>query len=123
MTRHRPGGIPVAQSAIIGANVRVLCLGRGWTMAKLGELMGWTAESTVCAAEGHRSSWQRKFTTGEIELLAAIFDVSPEQLNTRCVNCGGQPPTGFACLACGTASPNRSQLLNRKGRTPRIKDQ
>ena len=82
MPRH--GEIPAAQSAIIGANVRALRLQRGWTMAKLGELMGWQAESTVCAAEGRRSSWQRRFRHAEVERLAAIFGVSPQQLNTRC---------------------------------------
>jgi hypothetical protein len=34
--------------------------------------------------------------------LAAIFGLSPSQLTTLCVNCGGHPPAGFACLACGT---------------------
>jgi hypothetical protein len=57
----------------------------------------------VCAAEGHRSHRQRGFTAGEVEQLAAIFGISPSQLTTRCANCGGHPPTGFACLACGAA--------------------
>jgi transcriptional regulator with XRE-family HTH domain len=105
MPYHRPGEIPVAQSAVIGANVRALRLRRGWAMAKLGELMGWQAPSTVCAAEGYRSSWQRKFTTSEVERLAGIFGVSPEQLNTRCSNCEGRPKVGFACLQSGTYAP------------------
>jgi hypothetical protein len=74
-------------------------------MAKLGELMGWQTPATVCAAEGYRSSYQRRFTVGEVEKLAAIFAVTPEQLNTRCVNCGGHPEAGFACLRCGAATP------------------
>jgi transcriptional regulator with XRE-family HTH domain len=98
---RRPGQIPEAQSAIVAANIRALRQRRGWTLAKLGELMGWHSESTVCAAEGHRGDRQRKFTADEVERLAAIFGLTPEQLTTRCVNCGGQPPAGFACLACG----------------------
>ena len=35
--------------------------------------------------------------------LAAIFGVPAWQLTTRCANCGGHPPAGFACLACGAA--------------------
>jgi hypothetical protein len=62
--------------------------------------MGWQSASTVCAAEGRRDGRQRGFTAKEIERLAAIFGISPRQLTTRCTNCNGQPPAGFACLAC-----------------------
>jgi hypothetical protein len=37
----------------------------------------------------------------EVMRLAAIFGISPAQLNARCVNCAGHPPAGFACLTCG----------------------
>ena len=73
----------------------------GWNQAKIGELMGWPSNSTVCAAEGCRNGRQRGFTTQEVGRLAAIFGVSPWQLTTRCANCGGRPPAGFACLTCG----------------------
>jgi transcriptional regulator with XRE-family HTH domain len=111
--RCRPAKFPAAQSAVIGANIRALRLNRGWTLAKLGELMGWQALSTVCAAEGRRSSYQRRYTAAEVEQLAVIFGVSPEQLNTRCVNCGGQPPAGFGCLTCGAAAPIVRRIAER----------
>ena len=95
------GKITEEQSAVAGANIRALRQRRGWTQPKLGELMGWPSASTVCAAEGHRNHRQRSFTTEEVEQLAAIFGVSPSQLMMRCANCGGHPPAGFACLACG----------------------
>jgi transcriptional regulator with XRE-family HTH domain len=104
VTRQRrglPDKIPAEQCAIIGANIRALRQRKGWTQAELGKLMGWPTTSTVCAAEGHRSDRQRGFTVDEVEQLAAIFGVSPWQLTTGCANCGGHPPTGFACLACG----------------------
>jgi hypothetical protein len=63
--------------------------------------MGWAASSTVCAAEGHREDRQRGFTLEEVQRLAGIFGVKPWQLTTRCANCGGYPPAGFACLTCG----------------------
>jgi anti-sigma regulatory factor (Ser/Thr protein kinase) len=97
------GKIPEEQCVIAGVNIRVLRQRRGWTQAKLGELMGWPSASTVCAAEGHRDGRQRGFTTEEIEQLAAVFGVWPSQLTTRCANCGGHPPAGFACLACRAA--------------------
>ena len=95
------GKIPQEQYAIVGANVRVLRQRNGWSQARLGELMGWPTTATVCAAEGRRGDRQRGFTTGEIMRLAAIFGVPAWQLTTRCANCGGHPPAGFACLACG----------------------
>jgi anti-sigma regulatory factor (Ser/Thr protein kinase) len=95
------GKIPAEQCAIVGANVRVLRQRKGWSQAKLGELMGWPNASTVCAAEGHRDNRQRGFKVGEVEKLAAIFGVSPWELTTRCATCDGCPPAGFACLACG----------------------
>ena len=107
--RGAAGKIPREQSAIVRVNIRTLRQRKGWTQAKLGELMGWPNASTVCAAEGHRDGRQRGFTTEEIRQLAALFGVCPSQLTTRCVNCGGHPPpAGFACLACG-ATPGRGR--------------
>jgi hypothetical protein len=105
VTGKRPGAagtmLPGEQCAIVGVNIRTLRQRKGWTQPRLGELMGWPSASTVCAAEGHRDGRQRGFTTEEIWQLAALFCVRPWQLTTRCVNCGGHPPAGFACLACG----------------------
>lgn len=56
----------------------------------------------VCAAEGHRG---RRFARWEIAQLAAIFGIPAVQLLTRCVTCGGQPPPGYACLACRAEHP------------------
>jgi len=105
-TRGRGAGkLPPAQCATAAANISVLRQRNGWTQARLGELMGWAAASTVCAAEGHRGGRQRRFASWEIEQLAAIFGVPAAQLLTRCATCGGQPPPGYACLACGAGQP------------------
>jgi transcriptional regulator with XRE-family HTH domain len=93
--------IPREQAAVVGANIRALRQGKGWSQAQVGQLMGWTSSSTVCAAEGHREGRQRRFTTEEVQRLARIFGVKAWQLTTRCANCEGHPPTGFACLTCG----------------------
>jgi transcriptional regulator with XRE-family HTH domain len=101
--RHRRvDQIPAEQSAVVGANIRALRARKGWTQGHLGELMGWPTTSTVCAAEGRREGRQRKFTAEEVEQLATVFGVSVSKLTTRYANCDGQPPTGFACLTCGT---------------------
>ena len=98
--RRRLDEIPQNQAAVVGANLRALRQQHGWNQARLGELMGWASNSTVCAAEG-RHGRQRGFTTQEVERLAVIFGVSPSQPTMECANCGGHPPTGFACLTCG----------------------
>jgi len=74
--RRRVDEIPQDQAAVVGMNIRVLRQQHGWTQAKLGELMGWLSSSTVCAAEGRRNGRQRRFTTRDVERLAAIFSIS-----------------------------------------------
>ena len=92
--RRRVDEIPPDQAAFVGASIRVLRQQPGWNQAKLGELMGWPSNSTVCAAEGRRNGRQRGFTADEVERLATIFGLSPSQLTTRCANYGRHPPAG-----------------------------
>jgi transcriptional regulator with XRE-family HTH domain len=99
--RRRIDELPANHSAIVGANIRILRQRRDWSQARLGELMGWPTNSTVCAAEGRRNGRQRGFTTYEVERLAAIFGIPIWQLATQCANCEGHPPVGFSCLTCG----------------------
>jgi len=104
VTRPLPRGaakLPPAQCTTAATNIRVLRQRNGWTQARPGELMGWPSNSTVCAAEGHRGGRQRRFASWEIDQLAAIFGVPAWQLVARCATCSGQPPAGYACLACG----------------------
>lgn len=99
--RPRAREIPRAHAEVVGANIRVLRQRKGWSQAQLGQLMGWSTASTVCAAEGRRSGRQRGFTDDEVQRLAGIFGREPWQLTTRCANCDGHPPTGFTCETCG----------------------
>jgi hypothetical protein len=101
--RRRAAEVPAGESAIVGANIRFLRQRRGWSQAKLGELMGWRTASTVCAAEGRRGGRQRGFTGDEVQRLGVIFGIPPWKLTTRCANCDGYPPSGFACLTCGAS--------------------
>ena len=64
--RRRVDNIPEGQPAIVGVNIRTLRQRKGWSQAKLGELMGWHSASTVCAAEGRRDGRQRGFTAREM---------------------------------------------------------
>jgi hypothetical protein len=77
----------------VGANIRFLRQRKGWSQAQLGD-------PTVCAAEGRRGGRQRGLTADEVQRLGVIFGVPPRKLTTRCANCDGYPPAGFACLTC-----------------------
>lgn len=95
------------QSAAVAANIRTLRLARRWPQWRIADLMEWGDHSVTCRAEGRGNGrgnrQQRIFTMSEVERLAAIFGVRPEQLTTRtCAHCHGIPPAGFACLSCGT---------------------
>lgn len=103
MQGRRREEIPREQAAVVGANIRALRQRKGWIQAKVGEMMGWPTNATVCAAEGHRDGRQRGFTADEVKRLAEIFGISPLRLTTRCANCDGHPPAGFACLTCGAS--------------------
>jgi transcriptional regulator with XRE-family HTH domain len=105
--------VPAQQCAIVGANIRALRQRQEFSQAELGELMGWQSAFTVCGAEGHRDGRQRGFTAAEVQRLAATFGISPRDLTTRCANCGGCPPPGFFCLACGATPGNSQPAINR----------
>ena len=120
VTARQPGPaikLPAVECAIAAANIRVLRQRNGWSQAYLGELMGWPAPSTVCAAEGHRGGRQRRFARWEIAQLAAIFGVPTLQLLTRCAICGGQPPPGtpvWPASRAPAAPPARNGSLSRR---------
>jgi hypothetical protein len=99
--RRRAGKIPHAQAA----NVRVLRQRSGWTQARLGELMGWRSNSTVCAAEGRRADRQRGFAPEEVRRLAGLFGLAPRQLITRSVNCDGTRPKASPAMRAERRGP------------------
>jgi len=92
------------QSIAVAANIRTLRLARGWPQRRIADLMEWGHNSVTCRAEGRGDGTrpQRIFTMSEVQQLASIFGVRPEQLTTRaCAHCHGVPPAGFGCLSCG----------------------
>jgi transcriptional regulator with XRE-family HTH domain len=102
----RSGRLTAEQSAIIGRNVRTLRCRAGWTLARLASLFG-RSVSGVCRME----LGERGFSGPEVEQLAAIFGVTVEDLlPPGCLNCDGQPPRGFACLACGATGSGPSPI-------------
>jgi hypothetical protein len=115
---RRAAELSAPESAIVGANIRALRQRRGWTQSKLGELMGWQTPSTVCAAEGRRGGRQRAFTPDEVRRLGLIFGLPSWKLTTVCAQCDGNPPPGFACLACGASRATAGNLHARRDECP-----
>jgi hypothetical protein len=95
--RRRVDEIPAEQSAAVGANIRVLRLRNGWTQAKLGELMGWPTNATVCAAEGHRAGRQRDLTANEQSNVAEqkpanpVAELEASSRGRKAAHCPGRP--------------------------------
>jgi hypothetical protein len=110
--RRRVDQIPEDQTVIAGVNIRILRQRKGWSQAKLGELMGWPNASTVCAAEGRRDSRQRGFTAREIERLAALFGISPPAAHDT-VRELRRPPAGRVRLP-GMRSRARNMTTGRR---------
>jgi hypothetical protein len=90
-------GIPQEQSAVVGANIRALRLRNRWTQTKLGELMGWPTNATVCAAEGHRAGRQRDLTANEQSHVAELKPAMPvaeleaSSQGRNAAHCPGRP--------------------------------
>ena len=87
------------QSVIVGRNMRVLRWRAGWTQTDLAKAVG-RSVSRISRTE----TGERAFTGLEVMLVAAVFQVNPAELITKCFNCKGVPPWGFACIACGAES-------------------
>jgi len=102
--RKRAAWIPESQLAAIGANVRALRLGMGWSQQKLAVAMGLGPHNISAVSRLEKAApdgRRRNITTWELERLAEIFEVAVWRLKARCVVCDGNPPAGFSCLTCG----------------------
>ena len=90
--RYRADEIPQAQAAVVGANIRILRQRNGWAQARLGELMGWQTNSTVCAAEGHRNG------AGSADSPSASVTRRPGSPALPAVPGANQPSTSHVAL-------------------------
>lgn len=99
---------PRTQAA--AANMRRHRQARSWSAARLAEEMtkvGVPFDKTVVANLEHG---RRRFVTiDEAYALADLFGVTVDQLTTvaACDTCGGCPPAGYTCNACGAGNGAR----------------
>jgi transcriptional regulator with XRE-family HTH domain len=107
---HLVGFVPENQLPTIGANVRALRQGMGWSQRKLAVAMGLGAHNVSAVSRLEKAApdgRRRNITVLELERLADIFEVAAWQLKARCVTCDGKPPAGFACLTCGARADSQ----------------
>jgi hypothetical protein len=100
--RCRVDDILEGQPAVVRVNIRTLRQRRGWSQAKLGELMGWQSVSTVRRRRPPRRQAARFHQEGNRAASRHLRYHLPAA-HDAVRNCGGHRPAGFACLACGAA--------------------
>lgn len=98
----------------ISRNVRRLRRARHWTQEEAAErfsrIFGGSPVSKVTWSAGERApetNRPKSWTANEVAALAVLFGVPVGDLFDSalpCRACGGQPPSGFICKACGTAA-------------------
>jgi hypothetical protein len=99
----------VTAAEIISRNVRRLRRARGWTQTeaahRFSEITGQPqSNASWSAGEQVGKSRQRQWSANDIASLAVLFDVPVGDLfepQPPCRSCGGEPPSGFTCNACG----------------------
>jgi len=75
--------------------MRRLRLERGWTVAQVGQKVGLNASQISRAENGLR----RPMT---VPVICGVFGVAEAEVLAACPDCGYRPPSGYACLRCGT---------------------
>ena len=100
-----------ATSLAVARNTAVRRAARGWTLRQVSDRTATAGKriviSTLSRIENARDGHKRVvISVDDLVVLAAAFEVSPEELLTRweptCTACMDSPPTGFACRTCGT---------------------
>ena len=92
-------------SAVVVANVRRLRKARNWSAERLSSEMTnvgipWTYPVVASLEIGRRS----RIGVSELAALARVFEIgNPWDLTKapECDRCGGAPPDGYICAACG----------------------
>jgi transcriptional regulator with XRE-family HTH domain len=86
-------------------NVRRLREERQWSYREVEERLSRAGRAIPVLALSAIDSGERRVDVDDLVALAAVFDLSPQQLlepPADCGTCHGAPPPGFLCLECET---------------------
>lgn len=87
-------------------NVRRLREERRWSYREVEERLSRAGRAIPVLALSAIDSGERPVDVDDLVALAAVFDLSPQQLlepPADCDHCHGAPPPGFLCLECETS--------------------
>jgi transcriptional regulator with XRE-family HTH domain len=92
-------------NTIVIGNVRRLRKARKWSAQRLVEALA--PHGVPLASRSVLANWETGRREGisvdDLAALGAVFEVDPWSLTDtpHCLTCQGEPPAGYACLACG----------------------
>lgn len=87
-------------------NLRRLREERRWSYRELSERLARTRRAIDVLELGWIEAGERPVDVDDLVALAAVFDLSPQQLlepPADCDTCHGAPPSGFLCMECETS--------------------
>lgn len=88
-------------------NVRRLREQRRWSYREVEERLARAGRAIPTLAQSAIDAGERRVDVDDLIALAAVFDLSPEELlqpPADCKTCHGAPPAGFMCLECDTSA-------------------
>ena len=104
MTTRRIDGIGPSGMAVL-TKVRLLRKKRGLSLRQMAEETRKIRPTLAADTLNKIELGMRRIDVDDLFALATALGVTPAQLlelPEQCSTCHGKPPTGFACLACGT---------------------
>lgn len=87
-------------------NVRRLREQRGWSYREMEERLSRAGRAIPVLNLSAIDAGERHVDVDDLVALAAVLNLSPEQLlepPADCTTCHGAPPPGFMCLECETS--------------------
>lgn len=88
-------------------NIRRLREQRQWSYREVEERLARVGRAIPTLAQSAIDAGERRVDVDDLIALAAVFDLSPEELlqpPADCKTCHGAPPAGFMCLECDTSA-------------------
>ncbi|MEU8968139.1 helix-turn-helix transcriptional regulator [Streptomyces monashensis] len=104
---ERPRGPLGAAGNNVRRNIRRLREQRHWSYRDVEERLARAGRAIPAVEQGWIDAGERRVDVDDLVALAAVFELSPEQLleaPAECQTCHGAPPPGFLCIECETTA-------------------